>query len=144
MPTTSPHFTQMPDGASCATKPSAAAAEGASGGDVPQASGCCANTNAAEADLHLPMTGRARGTRAAAGGAFLILAGALSSRRLAGGIVLWPASLIPTWFGISHLLAAMIGYQGCPELGAIPSVMLGRPVRTSCSIWRDIDAWIEH
>lgn len=85
----------------------------------------------------------ARSARAVAGVGFLAAAGALASRRLKGGVALWPASLVPTWFGISHLVAAVIGYQGCPELGAIPSVMLGRRVETSCEPWRRIDGLIE-
>lgn len=74
---------------------------------------------------------------------FLVLAGALGSRRLPLGIALWPASLVPTWFGISHLIAGMTGYRGCPELGAIPSVILGRPIATSCDPWQSIDRWID-
>lgn len=85
----------------------------------------------------------ARSARAVAGLGFLAAAGALAERPLRGGIALWPASLIPTWFGISHLVAAVIGYRGCPELGAIPSVMLGRRVETSCEPWRRIDGFIE-
>lgn len=92
---------------------------------------------------HTPMTRARRGSRAAAGLGFLALAGALSSRRLPGGISLWPASLLPTWFGISHMVAGVTGYQGCPELGAIPSVMLGRPVPTTCEPWQRIDRWVD-
>jgi hypothetical protein len=85
------------------------------------------------------MSRSARRTRAAAGLGFLVFAGSIGSRRLPGGVALWPAALVPTWFGISHLLAGVTGYQGCPELGAIPSVILGRPVTTDCEIWRRID-----
>src|SRR4051812_12030849 len=94
--------------------------------------GCCPTDEA--------MMGRpSRAVRAAAGAGFLLIAGALSSRRLPGGIALWPAALVPTWFGISHLVAGMTGYSGCPELGAIPSVMLARPVSTGCGPWERID-----
>jgi disulfide bond formation protein DsbB len=89
------------------------------------------------------MSRAARRSRALAGVAFLAVAGALGSRRLPGRIALWPASFVPTWFGISHLLAGVTGYQGCPELGAIPTVMLGRPVGSSCELWRRIDGWVE-
>ena len=81
----------------------------------------------------------ARHARAVAGLGFLVIAGALSTRRMPGRVALWPASLIPTWFGISHLVAAVTGYAGCPELGAIPSVMLSRPVATGCGPWQRID-----
>jgi hypothetical protein len=78
-------------------------------------------------------------TRFAAGLGFLALAGGLATRPAPGRIALWPAALVPTWFGISHLIAGVIGYRGCPELGAIPSVMLGREVPTSCGPWERID-----
>lgn len=98
----------------------------------PSDGGCCA-TDAA-------VMGRpSRAARAAAGAGFLIIAGALASRQLPGGIALWPTALVPTWFGISHLVASMTGYAGCPELGAIPSVMLARPVATGCGPWERVD-----
>jgi len=43
------------------------------------------------------------------------------------------------WFGASHLVAARTGYAGCPELGAIPSVVLGREVPVGCVPWRIAD-----
>lgn len=96
--------------------------------------GCCAS------DVEAESMGRAaRGARAGAGFAFLGLAGALSSRSLPGKVALWPAALVPAWFGISHLIAAMIRYRGCPELGAIPSVMLARRVETPCGPWERFD-----
>lgn len=96
------------------------------------AAGCCATDEAA-------MRRSARATRAAVGVGFLMLAGALSSRQMPGRIALWPTALVPAWFGISHLVAGVTGYPGCPELGAIPSVMLGRPVATGCGPWERID-----
>jgi hypothetical protein len=90
------------------------------------------------------MTRSARRTRAAAGFGFLALAGALGSRQAPGRVALWPLALVPTWFGISHLVAAVTGYQGCPELGAIPSVMLARPVATGCGPWERIDRRLGH
>jgi hypothetical protein len=94
--------------------------------------GCCASDEAV-------MSRRSRAIRAAAGLGFLTIAGGMSSRQLPGRIALWPTALVPTWFGISHLVAAMTGYSGCPELGAIPSVMLARPVATGCAPWERID-----
>jgi hypothetical protein len=94
--------------------------------------GCCATGEAAMSRL-------SRAARAAGGIVFLAIAGALASRRAPGGVALWPAALVPTWFGISHLVAGMTEYSGCPELGAIPSVMLGRPVATGCGPWKWID-----
>jgi len=85
------------------------------------------------------MTRPARRARAATGFGFLAIAGALGSPQAPGRVALWPLALVPTWFGISHLVASVTGYKGCPELGAIPSVMLARPVATSCGPWERID-----
>jgi len=43
------------------------------------------------------------------------------------------------WFGASHLVAARTGYAGCPELGAIPSVILRRDVHVGCVPWQIAD-----
>jgi hypothetical protein len=72
-----------------------------------------------------------------------MLAGAMIGRQLPGRISLWPAAVVPTWFGVSHLVAGVTGYRGCPELGAIPSVMLDRPVSTGCGPWERVDRWLE-
>jgi len=95
--------------------------------------GCCSDAGSAT------MARRARRARAVGGVGFLALAGAMSSRRLPGKISLRPAAIVPTWFGISHLVASVTGYEGCPELGAIPSVMLDRHVATGCGLWGRID-----
>jgi hypothetical protein len=95
--------------------------------------GCCSDAASAT------MGRRARRSRAIAGVGFLALAGGMSSRQLPGKISLWPAAIVPTWFGISHLVASVTGYEGCPELGAIPSVALARPVATGCGLWERID-----
>jgi hypothetical protein len=103
---------------------------------------CCTGASAESAcrlSSGEPIGLRPRLARALAGLAFLLIAGALASRSLPAGVELWPLSLVPTWFGISHLVAAQIGYRGCPELGAIPSVWLGRPVGTGCGPWDRID-----
>src|SRR6478752_5283444 len=57
-------------------------------------------------------------TRFVAGLGFLALAGGLAKRQAPGRIALWPAAMVPTWFGISHLVAGVTCYRGCPELGA--------------------------
>lgn len=36
---------------------------------------------------------------------------------------------------MTHVLAAVTGYAGCPELGAVPSLVLRRPVATWCRPW---------
>jgi hypothetical protein len=44
------------------------------------------------------------------------------------------------WFGITHVLAALMAYPGCPELGAVPSLVLGRDLKVGCGPWRWLDA----
>jgi hypothetical protein len=99
--------------------------------------GCCAEdaSSGTSGGLSQP----ARRARFAAGSAFLLLAGAMATRQLPGRIALWPAAVVPAWFGVSHLVAGTTGYAGCPELGAIPSVFLGRPVETRCGPWERFD-----
>jgi hypothetical protein len=55
----------------------------------------------------------------------------------AGGVVL---TVILSWVGASHVLAAVMSYPGCPELGAVASLLLGRWVRIGCTPWRWLDA----
>lgn len=130
------------EGASCAIGRGGCGPEQAAFASGVFSGGCCPQ-NAGPAAPRAAMGRAARRSRAVAGLMFLALAGGLASRRLPGRVTLWPASLVPTWFGISHLVAGVTGYRGCPELGAIPSVMLGRPVGTSCELWRRIDGWAE-
>jgi len=65
---------------------------------------------------------------------------------LAAAALRWPRALgVPTslaagWLGASHLVAAAIRYQGCPELGAIPTLLLGRRLETRCAPWERLDA----
>ncbi len=40
------------------------------------------------------------------------------------------------WFGVSHVLAALMAYPGCPEPGAVPSLVLRRDVKIGCGPWR--------
>jgi hypothetical protein len=130
------------DGASCTVPPVGHADTRHPANSGLLSGGCCSGTGGS-LQAQAPMSQSARRSRALAGVVFLAVAGALSSRRLPGAIALWPASLVPTWFGISHLIAGVTGYQGCPELGAIPTVMLGRPVGSDCELWRRIDGWVE-
>ena len=104
--------------------------------------GCCTGHDSEKMDATGPLSRGGRRARALAGVGFLAIAGILGPRQLPGRIALWPAALVPTWFGISHLVAGVTGYQGCPELGCDPSVMLGRTVASSCAHWRRIDRHI--
>jgi hypothetical protein len=54
-------------------------------------------------------------------------------------VVLWALAVPSLWLGVSHLVAATTGYRGCPEIGAIPSLILGRQVVTKCTPWEWLD-----
>ena len=91
-------------------------------------------------EAQAPLGGRARVARGMAG--LLVIAGV-------GLLYLWPVALLPElgvpgfaawalaipslWLGVSHLVAAVTAYRGCPEIGAIPSLLLRRHVITSCT-----------
>jgi hypothetical protein len=97
--------------------------------------GCFAGSDSADLP---PMSSRARAARLVAGLAFLAAAGFIGTRSELGWLV-QVAAVIPVWFGITHLVASATGYQGCPELGAIPTLVLKRPVATNCTVWQWID-----
>jgi hypothetical protein len=90
-----------------------------------------------------PLSGRQRWARAWAGLGFLGLASALGAVAAASWAILWLFSAVAAWFGLSHLAAAATGYAGCPELGAIPSLLLRRHVSTRCVPWENIDRRME-
>ena len=77
-----------------------------------------------------------RRARTVVGLASLAAAYAAARRRGPVGLV---AAAAAGWFGASHLVAARTGYPGCPELGAIPSLLAGRDVRVRCVPWRTVD-----
>jgi hypothetical protein len=68
----------------------------------------------------------------------ILLLLALTLLRLSAG---WIALTVSVgWVGASHILAAVMAYPGCPELGAVPSLLLGRWVKIGCAPWRWLDA----
>lgn len=67
-------------------------------------------------------------------GLFLIIAGLLY-----GGLVWWPLGAVVLWFGFSHVLAGAMNYPGCPELGAVVSLLARRRIWTGCGLWCSID-----
>ena len=104
----------------------------------------------ASSKAEVPLSGRGRAARAIAG--VLIIGGV-------GLLYLWPVALLPQlgvpsfvawglaipslWLGISHLVAAATAYRGCPEVGAIASLVLRRHVITTCAPWERFDRRIE-
>ena len=80
--------------------------------------------------------GRARVVRVVVGVLWSLGAAALA---WPGWWSLWPLAAACAWLGVSHLVAAVTAYPGCPELGAIPSLLLGRPVTTACGPLERLD-----
>jgi hypothetical protein len=93
--------------------------------------GCCTVN-----ELPGALNDRQRRARTVVGVASLTIA-ALATQRSGAVSVLGAACA--GWFGASHLVAGRTGYAGCPELGAIPSVVLGREVQVGCVPWRIAD-----
>ena len=102
--------------------------------------GCCVRRDGAEQDtVAHPPTGRQRAARGLVG--LLVSCGGadLAVIALAGWWMLWPLALAGVWFGASHIVAALTGYRGCPELGAIPSVFMRQSLATRCTPWDRFD-----
>jgi hypothetical protein len=95
------------------------------------AAGCCS-----AGELPDRLNDRQRRARTIVGIASLGLA-VLAARR--AGVPGTVAAAGAGWFGASHLVAARTGYAGCPELGAIPSVILRRDVHVGCVPWQIAD-----
>ena len=71
--------------------------------------------------------------------ATMVLA-AISARWLP---VLWPLAAIAGWFAVSFYVAVWTKYLGCPEIGAIPSWLLGYRIATRCAPLERRDARLE-
>lgn len=100
---------------------------------LPAPCGCAV---ASEEGSTSALADRQRRARALAGVALcgVSIAAARWPKRLAA-----PVALGTGWLGASHLVAAATAYRGCPELGAIPSLFLGRSVETRCGPWELLD-----
>jgi hypothetical protein len=97
-------------------------------------------------EAQVPIGGRARVARATVG--VLVIAGvgllylwpiALLPKLGVPGFVAWALAIPSLWLGLSHLVAAVTAYRGCPEVGAIPSLLLRRHVTTTCAPWERLD-----
>jgi hypothetical protein len=88
-----------------------------------------------------PLSGRGRAARTVAGMGFLAAAGFLGFVEFLPlpDLLLRGVAVVLAWFGISHLVASATDYQGCPEIGAIPTIVLKREIATNCDIWHRID-----
>jgi len=86
-----------------------------------------------------PLNRRQRTARFIVGSSLLLLDLLLpwSPAESAAGIA---TAVILGWFGVTHVLATLMAYPGCPELGAVPSLLLRRDVKLGCGPWRWLDA----
>jgi hypothetical protein len=89
---------------------------------------CCGDDSAG----WRPLNAGQRRARLIVGVALLLLASA-PPWSAAGWIAL---AVIVGWIGATHVLAGAMAYPGCPELGAAPSLLLGRWVKIGCTPWR--------
>lgn len=107
-----------------------AVALGLGGWRVIHAAGC-----GIEAEPEAPppgLTSKARRMRNLGALGFLGLSTILGVVAIKWVPLLWPITVVAGWFSISFLVAGATGYVGCPEIGAIPSWVLGRTIATSC------------
>jgi hypothetical protein len=96
---------------------------------------CCGG----EADDWRPVNRRQRAARFIVGTALLLLAFLLAwSHELSVARI--TTAVIIGWFGATHVLAALMAYAGCPELGAVPSLLLRRDIKIACGPWQWLDA----
>jgi hypothetical protein len=70
---------------------------------------------------------------------FLLLSVLPAALALWGWPPLWPLAFLAWWFAVSFLVAAITGYRGCPEVGAIPSLLMRRDIPTRCGPMERID-----
>jgi hypothetical protein len=90
-------------------------------------------------DSRALLDSRARTTRLRGGLLFLVVGAAVAALAIGFFAWLWPLAFLAAWFGTSFLVAAATRYPGCPEVGAIPSLVLGRPIVTRCPPLERID-----
>jgi hypothetical protein len=97
---------------------------------------CCCSDEAGDGR---PLNRGQRSARFIVGASLLLLGSLLpwSDGLSVAGIA---ASVIIGWFGVTHVLAALTAYPGCPELGAVLSLLLRRDVKVGCGPWRWLDA----
>lgn len=102
-----------------------------------KAKGCSCSVASGGTPSTRPLNKSMRLARVGAGIAFIAV-GRSALRRT----YLWPLAAVAGWFGISHVVAGATGFAGCPELGAIPSLVLQRDIHTRCGPWERIDSYL--
>lgn len=108
-------------------------------GTTTVARGCCVARDENPATDSPGLHGRQRAARAVLGLVVIAGAAAVANAALGGWWLLWPLAAVAAWFGTSHVVAALTGYRGCPEIGAIPSLFMRRPLATHCGPWDRLD-----
>lgn len=88
------------------------------------------------ADEWRPLNRRQRAARLIVGSVLLLFAVVLPWSTTVSIAI----AAILGWVGGTHVLSAAMAYPGCPELGAVPSLLLGRSVKTACVPWRWLDS----
>lgn len=94
--------------------------------------GSCALDSQVESEAP-PLSREQRVARAVAGLGFVALAVSMLKRQRV------PVAVGSAWLGVTHLFAAATAFSGCPELGAVPSLLLRRQVATECGPWEWLD-----
>ena len=94
----------------------------------------CASCGAEREDAEGPakLNEKQRATRLKMANQFLVAAIVLTAISLWLPI-LWPLTAIAGWFAASFYVAVWTRYLGCPEIGAIPSWIVGHPIATRCA-----------
>jgi len=97
--------------------------------------GCCSD----EAGDWRPLNRRQRTARFIVGVGLLLVVFLLLWSSAVSAAALVTAAIL-AWFGVTHVMAAVMAYPGCPELGAVPSLLRRRVVKIDCGAWRWLDA----
>jgi hypothetical protein len=96
---------------------------------------CCGGT----ATQARPLNRRQRAARFIVGAGLLLVELTLPWSPAASAATIITAAILG-WFGVTHVLAALMAYPGCPELGAVPSLLLRRNLKIGCGPWHWLDA----
>jgi hypothetical protein len=94
----------------------------------------CGSCGASSTDRAVPkLNPRQRATRLSVAHRFLAATAILAAISAALLPALWPLTAVAGWFAASFYVAVWTRYVGCPEIGAIPSWLLGHHIETRCA-----------